>query len=148
MATQGAGLTAKMCGSTPTRCLGGQVGHLTRLSSWRTKVKYLAAFILFVVVSSVPVSAQSNDVAVFAVGQYTHPVQGFTFGIPSERQSSKDSFGMGVEYRHWLKDNGLSVEFSRVASNATFPIWLMGETRYKFNAADIRRFRTHSLVST
>jgi hypothetical protein len=110
-------------------------------------VKYLAVFVLLVVVSSFPVSAQSNDVAVFAVGQYTHPVQGSQFGIPSERQSSKNSFGMGVEYRHWLKDNGLSVEFSRVASNATFPLWLMGETRYKFNAAYIRRFSTHSLVS-
>ena len=110
-------------------------------------MKYLTAFILFVVVSPFPVSAQSNDVAVFAVGQYTHPVQGFTLGIPSERQSSKDSFGMGVEYRHWLKNNGLSVEFSRVASNATFPLWLMGENRYKINAAYIRRFSTHSLVS-
>jgi hypothetical protein len=110
-------------------------------------VKHLAVSVLLVVVCSFSVLAQSNDVAVFAVGQYTHPVRGFTFGIPSERQSSKDSFGMGVEYRHWLKNNGLSVEFSRVASNATFPLWLMGETRYKLNAAYIRRFSTHSLVS-
>lgn len=99
------------------------------------------------VVFSFPVLAQSNDVALSAVGQFTHPVEGLTFGIPSGRQSSKNSFGMGVEYRHWFGNNGLSGEFSWVSSNATFPGWLMREARYKLNGAYVRRFNVHSFVS-
>ena len=110
-------------------------------------MKYLAMLVLLVVVFSFPVLAQSNDVALFAAGQFTHPVQGFTFGIPSGPQSSKNSFGMGVEYRHWFGNNGLSGEFSWVSSNATFPGWLMGEARYKLNGAYVRRFNVHSFVS-
>ena len=52
-------------------------------------MKYLAMLVLLVIVFSFPVLAQSNDVALFAVGQFTHPVQGFTFGILQGRSHLK-----------------------------------------------------------
>jgi hypothetical protein len=113
----------------------------------RIKISYLAVLVLLVVVSSFPGFAQSNDVALSAVGQFTHPVTGFTYGLSSGLQSSKNSFGVGIEYRHWFGNNGLSVEYSRTASNATFVTWTMGETRYSLNGAYVRRFNVHSFIT-
>lgn len=94
----------------------------------------------------------SSELSASGIAQFTRPGLGLAnYGATPTMQSSKDSFGGSVEYRHWFGNNGFAATYSAVASDANFwsPIvtWKMSLTRHEGALSYVRRFFPYSRLN-
>jgi hypothetical protein len=116
-------------------------------------------FLIFAMLLNLPVALgsdeggrPSSELSASGIAQFTRPALGLSqYGAAPTMQSSKDSYGGSVEYRHWFGNNGIEATYSAVASDAHFwsPIvtWKMSLTRHEGTISYVRRFFRNSRLN-